>query len=50
MFLEHFRNRWHTEYLTELRENQNCNVKDYKMKDFKIKEGDVVITYHKYVE
>ena len=37
--LEHFRNRWRTEYLTKLRENQNCKVKDYECK---IKKGDIV--------
>ena len=40
--LEHFWNRWHTEYLTECRENQNCKGKDYECK---IKEGDVVIIH-----
>ena len=41
--LEHFRNRWRTEYLTALRENQNCKVKDHGCK---IKKGDVVIIIH----
>ena len=38
--LKHFRNRWRTEYFSELRENQNCKVKD---NECKIKEGDAVI-------
>ena len=40
--LEHFRNKWRTEYLTELRENLNCKVKDHECK---IKEGHVVIIH-----
>ena len=40
--LEHFKNRWRTEYLTELRENQNCKVKDHERE---IKEGYVVIIH-----
>ena len=40
--LEHFRNRWLTEHLTKLRENQDCKVKDHGCK---IKEGDVVIIH-----
>ena len=39
---EHFRNRWRTEYLTKLRENQNCKVKDHECK---IKEEVVVIIH-----
>ena len=27
---DHFRNRWRTEYLTELREDQNCKMKDHE--------------------
>ena len=38
--LEHFRNRWHTGYLAELRENQNCKVKDHERK---IKGDGVII-------
>ena len=40
--LEHFRNSWRTEYLTELRENQNCKMKDHECK---IKKGDIVIIH-----
>ena len=40
--LEHFRNGWRTEYLTELRENQNCKVKD---RECKMKEGGVAIIH-----
>ena len=36
---EHFRNRWRTEYLTELGENQHCKVKDHECK---IKKDDIV--------
>ena len=38
--LEYFRKTWRTEYLTKLRENQNCKVKDHECK---IKEDEVVI-------
>ena len=40
--IEDFRNRWRTEYLTKLGENQYCKVKDHVCK---IKEGDVVIIH-----
>ena len=40
--LKHFRNRCHTEYLTKLRENQNCKVKDHQCKT---KKGDIVIIH-----
>ena len=40
--LENFRNRWRTEYLTELRENQNCKMNDCECK---IKTGDIVIIH-----
>ena len=38
--LEHFWRRWHREYLTDLRESHNCNVKRAGKEP---KVGDVVV-------
>ena len=46
--LQHFRNRWRKEYLTELRENQKCKYKNNEHKLIEV--GDIVLIHDEKVK